>query len=96
MSLHIQARRERHRSGDRTESLTPGGCYEQPGHVWNRSQCEGIGVRLRRQEDLEPLRNFTNTPEGHLIILRYLRRRAAWYAFAWSRRVSTVWTWRWR
>jgi transposase len=31
-------------------------------------------VRLRRQEDLEPLRNFTNTPEGHLIILRYLRR----------------------
>ena len=31
-------------------------------------------VRLRRQEDLEPLRNFTNTPEGHLIILRYLRQ----------------------
>ncbi len=31
-------------------------------------------VRLRRGEDLEPLRNFPNTPEGHLIILRYLRR----------------------
>jgi transposase len=31
-------------------------------------------VRLRRGEDLEPLRNFTNTPEGHLIILGYLRR----------------------
>ncbi|HKM80014.1 MAG TPA: IS110 family transposase [Candidatus Acidoferrum sp.] len=31
-------------------------------------------VRLRRGEDLEPLRNFTNTPEGHLAILRYLRR----------------------
>jgi len=30
-------------------------------------------VRVRRQEDLEPLRNFTNTPEGHLLILRYLR-----------------------
>src|SRR5208337_4591462 len=22
-------------TGDGTESLTPGGCYEQPGHVWN-------------------------------------------------------------
>jgi transposase len=31
-------------------------------------------VRLRRQEDLEPLQNFSNTPEGHRIILRYLRR----------------------
>jgi transposase len=31
-------------------------------------------VRLRRGEGLQPLRNFTNTPEGHLIILRYLRR----------------------
>jgi transposase len=31
-------------------------------------------VRLRRQEDLEPLQNFTNTPEGHMIVLRYLRR----------------------
>src|SRR5208337_4496242 len=31
-------------------------------------------VMLRRQEDLEPLRNFTNTPEGHTMVLRYLRR----------------------
>ncbi len=31
-------------------------------------------VRLRRGEDLEALRSFTNTPEGHLIVLRYLRR----------------------
>ena len=31
-------------------------------------------VRLRRGEGLQPLRNFTNTPEGHLIILRYLRQ----------------------
>ena len=31
-------------------------------------------VRLRRGEGWQPLRNFTNTPEGHLIILRYLRR----------------------
>ncbi len=31
-------------------------------------------VRLRRQEELEPLRNFTNTPEGHEILLRHLRR----------------------
>ncbi len=31
-------------------------------------------VRLRRQEDLEPWRNFTNTPEGHRGLLGYLRR----------------------
>jgi len=31
-------------------------------------------VRLRRQEDWEPWRNFTNTPEGHAMMLRYLRR----------------------
>jgi transposase len=31
-------------------------------------------VRMRRQEDLEPLRNFPNTPEGHGMILRYLPR----------------------
>jgi transposase len=31
-------------------------------------------VRLRREESLEPLRNFPNTPEGHVLILRYLRR----------------------
>jgi len=31
-------------------------------------------VRLRRQGDLEPLRNFTNTPEGREMVVRYLRR----------------------
>ena len=31
-------------------------------------------VRLRRQAELEPLRNFTNTPAGHKILLRHLRR----------------------
>jgi transposase len=31
-------------------------------------------VRLRRQGELEPLRNFTNTPEGREMIIRYLRR----------------------
>jgi len=31
-------------------------------------------VKLRRQEELEPLRNFTNTPEGRERVLRYLRR----------------------
>ena len=31
-------------------------------------------VRLRRQGDLEPLRTFTNTPEGREMLLRYLRR----------------------
>jgi transposase len=31
-------------------------------------------VRLRRQGDLEPLRNFTNTPEGREMVLRYLRQ----------------------
>ena len=31
-------------------------------------------VRLRRQGDLEPLRSFTNTPEGREMVLRYLRR----------------------
>jgi transposase len=31
-------------------------------------------VRLRRQGDLEPLRNFTNTPEGREMIIRYLRQ----------------------
>jgi transposase len=30
-------------------------------------------VSLRRQGDLEPLRNFTNTPEGHQMVVRYLR-----------------------
>lgn len=31
-------------------------------------------VLLRRQGDLEPWRSFTNTPEGHQILTRYLRR----------------------
>ena len=31
-------------------------------------------VALRWQGELEPLRNFTNTPEGHELLLRYLRR----------------------
>ena len=31
-------------------------------------------VRLRRQAELEPWRNFTNTPAGHKILLRHLRR----------------------
>jgi transposase len=31
-------------------------------------------VRLRRQAELEPLRKFTNTPAGHKILLRHLRR----------------------
>jgi transposase len=31
-------------------------------------------VRLRRQGELEPLRNFTNTPEGREMIIRYLRQ----------------------
>ena len=31
-------------------------------------------VRLRRQGDLEPLRNFTNTPEGRERVVRYLRQ----------------------
>ena len=31
-------------------------------------------VRLRRGENLEGLRNFTNTPEGHRMILHYVRR----------------------
>jgi len=31
-------------------------------------------VRLRRQGDLEPLRNFSNTPEGREMVVRYLRR----------------------
>ena len=31
-------------------------------------------VSLRRQEELEPLRKFTNTPQGHAILLRHLRR----------------------
>ena len=31
-------------------------------------------VRLRRQGDLEPLRDFTNTPEGREMVVRYLRR----------------------
>ena len=30
-------------------------------------------VRLRRQGELEPLRNFANTPEGREMIIRYLR-----------------------
>ena len=29
-------------------------------------------VSLRRQEELEPLRKFTNTPEGHALLLRHL------------------------
>jgi transposase len=32
-------------------------------------------VRLRRQGDLEPLRNFTNTPEGRQMVVRYLRQQ---------------------
>jgi transposase len=46
----------------------------------NRDTCgievsaKELVVSLRRGEDLEPLRSFTNTPEGHKIILRYLRR----------------------
>lgn len=46
----------------------------------NRDTCgievsaKELVVRLRRGEDLEPLRNFTNTPEGHQMILRYLGR----------------------
>jgi transposase len=31
-------------------------------------------VRLRRQGELEPLRNFSNTPEGWEMVVRYLRR----------------------
>jgi len=31
-------------------------------------------IRLRRQGDWEPLRNFTNTPEGHEMVVRYLRQ----------------------
>jgi transposase len=31
-------------------------------------------VRLRRQGELEPLRNFTNTAEGREMLVRYLRR----------------------
>jgi len=31
-------------------------------------------IRLRRQGDLEPLRNFTNTPEGHEMVVRSLRQ----------------------
>src|SRR5208337_2777459 len=31
-------------------------------------------VSLRRQGDLQPLRSFTNTPEGHQSLLGYLRR----------------------
>jgi len=31
-------------------------------------------VRLRRQGDLEPLRTFTNTPEGRERVIRYLRQ----------------------
>jgi len=33
-----------------------------------------LAVSLRRGETLEPLRNFTNTLEGHRMILHYLRR----------------------
>src|SRR5450759_4131236 len=29
-------------------------------------------VSLRRQEELEPLRKFTNTPAGHALLLRHL------------------------
>jgi len=31
-------------------------------------------IRLRRQGDWEPLRNFTNTPQGHEMVVRYLRQ----------------------
>ena len=31
-------------------------------------------VKLRRQGDLEPLRTFTNTPQGHEMLVRYLRQ----------------------
>jgi transposase len=36
--------------------------------------AQELVVRLRRQAELEPLRNFTNTPAGHAILLRHLRR----------------------
>ncbi len=36
--------------------------------------AQELVVRLRRQEDLEALRSFPNTPEGQQSILRYLRR----------------------
>jgi len=31
-------------------------------------------VRLRRDEKLEPWRSFDNTPQGHALVVRYLRR----------------------
>jgi len=31
-------------------------------------------IRLRRQGDLEPLREFTNTPQDHEMVVRYLRQ----------------------
>jgi transposase len=46
----------------------------------NRNTCgievsaQELVVSLRRQGDLEPLRNFSNTPQGHKIIGRYLQR----------------------
>src|ERR1039458_10710883 len=36
--------------------------------------AQELVVRLRRQEDLEALRSFPNTPEGQQSILGYLRR----------------------
>jgi transposase len=36
--------------------------------------CKELVVSLRRQGELEPLRNFTNTPEGREMVVRYLRR----------------------
>jgi transposase len=34
-------------------------------------------VKLRRQGEFEPLRKFTNTPEGREMVVRYLRQ-AGW------------------
>jgi transposase len=36
--------------------------------------AQELVLMLRRQGDLEPLRNFTNTPEGHQALIPYLRR----------------------
>ena len=37
-------------------------------------RAKELVVRLRRQGELEPWRNFSNTPAGHEILLRHLRR----------------------
>jgi len=36
--------------------------------------AQELVLMLRRQGDLEPLRNFTNTPEGREMVVRYLRQ----------------------